>query len=481
MDYIENCTYDEMEVGDSASLKRVLTKEDIQLFAIISGDVNPAHLDEEYAKSEMFHKIIAHGMWGGSLISTVLGTQLPGPGTIYLGQTLRFKRPVTLGDEITITVTVVEKNDEKKRVQFGCQCVNQNGDVVITGNADVLAPTHKVKRPRANLPEVRLHDPGIQYRRLIAQADGLPPIRTAVVHPVDRETLLEAINAAEANLIVPILVGPVSKINAVAQAEGLDLSPYQIISTEHSHAAATQAISLVHSGEVQALLRGSLHTQELMREVVNKYRGLRTERRMSHVAVVDVPDYPRPILITDAAINIYPTVEHKRDIVQNAIDLARMLGVRKPKVAILSAIGRINPKVESTIVAATLCKMADRGQIKGGIVDGPLAFDDAISIEAAAVKNIESPVAGQADILVVPDLETGTMLTKQLEYLAGAQTADIVMGARVPIILTSRVDNTLARLASCAVALLLAHHQMAEQVGRTLISTVDQQGKLTKE
>jgi phosphate acetyltransferase/phosphate butyryltransferase len=468
MDYIENLTFDEITVGDSASLRRMLTKEDIQLFAIMSGDVNPAHLDEEYAKSEMFHEIIAHGMWGGALISTVLGTQLPGPGTIYLGQTLKFRRPVAVGDEITVSITVIDKNEKKKRVQFDCQCVNQKDEVVISGTADVLAPSHKVRRPRTSLPEVRLHDPGGQYRRLIAQVNGLPPIRTAVVHPVERNALLGAINAAEANLIVPVLIGPSLKISAVAEAEGLDLTPYQIIPAEHSHEAAATAVSMAGTGEVQALMKGSLPTQELMLTVVRRYQGLRTERRMSHVAVVDVPDYPRPIFITDAAINIYPTLEQKRDIVQNAINLARLLGIEAPKVAILSAIETVNDRVQSTLDAAALCKMADRRQITGGLVDGPLAFDDAISIEAAAAKNIDSMVAGRADILVAPDLETGTMLTKQLEYLAGAQTANIVVGARVPIVLTSRADTTLSRLASCAVALLVAHHKMSEQVGRTL-------------
>jgi phosphate acetyltransferase/phosphate butyryltransferase len=289
-----------------------------------------------------------------------------------------------------------------------------------------------------------------------------------VVHPVERNALLGAINAAEANLIVPVLIGPSLKISAVAEAEGLDLTPYQIIPAEHSHEAAATAVSMAGTGEVQALMKGSLPTQELMLTVVRRYQGLRTERRMSHVAVVDVPDYPRPIFITDAAINIYPTLEQKRDIVQNAINLARLLGIEAPKVAILSAIEMVNDRVQSTLDAAALCKMADRRQITGGLVDGPLAFDDAISIEAAAAKNIDSMVAGRADILVAPDLETGTMLTKQLEYLAGAQTANIVVGARVPIVLTSRADTTLSRLASCAVALLVAHHKMSEQVGRTL-------------
>ncbi|MBE7555105.1 MAG: bifunctional enoyl-CoA hydratase/phosphate acetyltransferase [Anaerolineales bacterium] len=457
--YIENRTFDEIQIGDTASLIRSLTRKDIQLFAVMSGDVNPAHLDEEYARSDLFRKIIAHGMWGGSLISTVLGTMLPGPGTIYLGQTLRFKRPVALWDTVTVSVTALTKDEEKHRITFDCKCVNQKGEDVITGTAEVIAPTEKVKRPRTILPEVHLHDHGARYRDLIALTLGLEPIRVAVVHPCDRNSLLGAIDAAQANLIIPTLIGPEAKIHAAAETDGIDLSPYPLIATEHSHAAAARAVAMARAGEVDALMKGSLTTEELMQAVLARETGLRTGRRISHVAAVDVPTYPRPLFITDAAINIHPGLEDKRDIVQNAIDLALTLGIQTPKVAILSAIESISSKLESTLEAAALCKMADRGQISGGLVDGPLAFDDAVSPEAAQTKGIVSPVAGQADILVAPDLETGSMLTKQLEYLAEAQSADIVLGARVPIVLTSRADNALTRQASCAVALLLARQK----------------------
>ena len=459
MEFIENRPFDEIEIGDSASLTRTLTREDIQLFAVMSGDISPIHVDEEYAKSDMFQKIIAHGMWGGALISALLGTKLPGPGSIYLGQTLRFRRPVAPGDTITVTATAVDKDPEKHRITFDCQCVNQHDEVVISGSAEILAPTKKVKRPRVIMPEVHLHNHGAQFRGLIALAEGLAPIRAAVVHPVDRYSLLGAIDAAEAKMITPILVGPIARMRSVAAAEDVDLSPYTLIATEHSHAAAAQAVAMARAGEVEAIIKGALTTEELMQQVVAKNTGLRTERRMSHVAVVDVPTYPRPLFITDASINIYPSLADKHDIVQNVIDLARTLGIKAPKVAILSAIDTISHKLESTLEAAALCKMADRGQITGGVVDGPLAFDDAISLEAAQAKGIISPVAGQADILVVPDLESGTMLTKQLEYLAEAQTADIVLGARVPITLTSRSDTPLARLTSCAMALLRVHQR----------------------
>ena len=460
MDMIENRTFDEIKVGDTASLVRTLSKRDIELFAVMSGDVNPAHVDEEYASSDMFHKIIAHGMWGASLISTLLGTKLPGPGTIYLSQTLYFHHPVTVGDTITVTVTVRAMEIEQHRINFDCLCTNQRGEVIISGKADVMAPAEKVKRPRAILPAVSLHDHGSWHQHIISMATGLEPIRVAVVHPVDSNALLGAIEAAQVNLIVPILIGPKDRILAVAAAQNVDVSPYTLIPTEHSHAAADKAVVMAREGEVDAVMKGSLHTDELMHTALAPRIGLSTERRMSHVFVLDVPAYPRMLFITDAALNIYPDLEDKRDIVQNAIDLAHVLGIETPRVALLSAVETVNPKIHSTLEAAALCKMADRGQISGGLVDGPLAFDNAVSFESARTKGIVSPVAGQADILVVPDLESGNMLAKQLEYLADAQTSGIVLGARVPIILTGRADSPLAHIVSCALALLLARSKL---------------------
>lgn len=331
--------------------------------------------------------------------------------------------------------------------------------MVISGKAEVIAPTVKVKRPRVALPEVHLHDHATWYRHLLEMAKGYPPIRTAIVHPVDENALLGAIEAARAGLIIPVLIGPQKKIQAAAASLKVDISPYPVIATEHSLAAAEQAVALARAGDVEALMKGSLHTDELMHAVLAPKIGLATERRMSHVFVMDVPTYPRPLFITDAALNIEPDLAAKRDIVQNAIDLAHILGIERPKVALLSAVETVNPAIRSTLEAAALCKMADRGQITGGVVDGPLAFDNAVSPAAAQAKGITSPVAGQADILVVPDLEAGNMLAKQLEYLAEAQTTGIVLGARVPIILTSRADSALAHMASCALAVLLAHRK----------------------
>lgn len=293
-----------------------------------------------------------------------------------------------------------------------------------------------------------------RLEQLLAQARRRAPLRTAVVHPVDTVSLRGAIEAERAGLIVPVLVGPHKRIRAAAHAAHIDLAGRAIESTEHSHAAAAHAVQMARRGEVEAVMKGALHTDELMHYVVDPDSGLRTERRISHVYAIDAPHYPRLLFITDAAVNISPSLEDKRDIVQNAIDLARALGVRTPRVAILSAVELVTPKIKSTLDAAALCKMSDRGQITGGILDGPLAFDNAVSRAAAAAKAISSSVAGRADIFVVPDLEAGNMLAKQLEYLAGAQLAGIVLGARVPIMLTSRADDTRTRLASCAIAVL---------------------------
>lgn len=452
---IENRTFDEIAIGDTASVTRTLCEEDIQLFALVSGDVNPAHLDADYAATDLFHRVIAHGMWGGGLISAVLGTELPGPGAIYLSQSLRFTRPVGLGDAITTSVTVTEKRSEHHVLLLDCRCVNQNGDEVITGQAEVRAPTEKIRLPRIALPDVRISDHD-GYRKLIerTRADAAPP--TAVAHPCSAAAITAAVDAAEAGLILPILVGPEARIRAAAEEAGKDISAYRIVPAAHSHAAATAAVALVRSGEAKLLMKGSLHTDELMSAVVSSSTGLRTERRISHAYLMDVPDHPTPLIITDAAINIEPSLEEKADIIRNAIDLAHVIGIESPKVAILSAVETVNPSMRSTLDAAALCKMADRGQISGGVLDGPLAFDNAISEAAAKEKGIVSPVAGKAEILVVPNLEAGNMLAKQLTFLGGADAAGVVLGARVPIVLTSRADSARTRLASCAVAVLLA-------------------------
>jgi phosphate acetyltransferase len=300
------------------------------------------------------------------------------------------------------------------------------------------------------------HPPVSKYERLIARAKQVPAASTIVAHPCDETSLRGPVEAAEAGIIIPILVGPAAKISAVAREYHLDISRFEIVDVPHSEAAAAKAVQLIHESKGEMLMKGSLHTDELMREVTSSKTGLRTARRISHVFIMDVPTYPETLFITDAAINIFPDLDVKRDIIQNAIDLFTQVGLGVPRVAILSAVETVTSKIPSTIDAAALCKMADRGQIVGGLLDGPLAFDNAIDPEAARIKGIRSEVAGRAQILVVPDLEAGNMLAKNLIFLAKADSAGLVLGARVPIILTSRADSVRARMASCAVATLYA-------------------------
>jgi phosphate acetyltransferase len=299
--------------------------------------------------------------------------------------------------------------------------------------------------------------PGSKYERLIARAKQVPAATTVVVHPCDESSLRGAVEAAEAGIVVPILVGPAAKISTVAREHNLDISRFKLVDAPHSHAAAAKGVELIRESAGELLMKGSLHTDELMREVTSGQTGLRTARRISHVFVMDVPTYSETLFITDAAINIFPDLDAKHDIVQNAIDLFTEVGLGTPRVAILSAVETVTSKIPSTLDAAALCKMADRGQITGGILDGPLAFDNAIDPEAAKIKGIKSDVAGHAQILVVPDLEAGNMLAKNLTFLAKADAAGLVLGARVPIILTSRADSVRARMASCAAAVLYAH------------------------
>ena len=296
-----------------------------------------------------------------------------------------------------------------------------------------------------------------KYEELLARCKDIGAIPTAVVHPCDEVSLGAAVEAARAGIITPILVSPAEKIRATAKEFGLDITPYEIVDVPHSHAAAAKAVELVRQGRAELLMKGSLHTDELMSEVVKRDTGLRTAHRISHVFVMDVPTYHKVFAVTDAAINIFPSLEDKVGILENAIDFLHALGRERPKVAILSAVETVNPKIPSTIEAAALCKMAERGQIQGATLDGPLAFDNAISAEAARIKKIDSPVAGDPDILLVPDLEAGNMLAKNLTFLSRADAAGIVLGARVPIILTSRADNQRTRMASCGAAALYAH------------------------
>jgi phosphate acetyltransferase len=451
-----NVTFDEIALGASAKFSRMMSQTDIEVLALVSGDVDPFHVVQEGSTAVRTDTSSTDAVGAEAIISAVLGTRLPGPGMKIVREKMEFRGTISAGDTLTATVTAVEKIADGCEVVFACRCVNQFDEELVSGQVTVAAPTQRVAYAEVAPPELTLRR-GDSFVAIFKACEGRPAVTCAIVHPCDRDSLLGPIQAADRGLIDPLLVGPEAKIRAVAEAEGVDLRGYKIVSVPHSHAAAEKAVELARSGKVESLMKGSLHTDELLGAVVPSTTGLRTARRMSHVFVMNVPSYPRMLLITDAAINIYPKLEEKVDIVQNAIDLAHVLGIEQPRVAILSAVETVTSKIESTIEAAALCKMADRGQISGGLLDGPLAFDNAISLQAAQIKGIHSPVAGQADILLVPDLEAGNMLAKQLCYLAGAEGAGIVMGTRVPIALTSRADSVRTRLASTALLSLVAN------------------------
>jgi phosphate acetyltransferase len=454
-----NVTFEEIEIGKSVTVEHPVTQPEVEAMALISGDVDPYHLEPGAREAEKGFAS-AQAVGAEAILSGLLNRRMPGPGTRILEQNLRFRGTIRTGDPVTASVTAKSKNRSGNLVVFDC-LVKQGASELIAGTVTVEAPTRRIAYENVATPEITLRR-NDAIAHLLKRCEGIEPVTCAIVHPCDSASLLGPLEAARRGLIVPVLVGPEPKIRAVAKAEKVDL-PYRIVSTEHSHASAEKAVAMARAGEVESLMKGSLHTDELMAAVVSSATGLRTARRISHAFIMDVPAYPRPLMVTDAAVNIAPDLVTKADIVQNAIDLAQVLGVETPKVAILAAVETVNPKMQATLDAAALCKMADRGQITGGILDGPLAFDNAISEEAAKTKKIVTPVAGKADILLVPDLEAGNMLAKQLQYLAGAESAGIVLGARVPIVLTSRADNVRSRLASVAVMALAAHSKRTRQ------------------
>jgi phosphate acetyltransferase len=464
MESLTNVIFSEIKVGDTASVSRRLSTAEVEALALVGGDVDAFQIAE--GQPPQPSEVQTESVGAEALLSGLLNRKLPGPGTSIIAQDLHFTGRVQTGDELVATVTARKKHAKGGLVEFDCS-VRSDGHDLVTGTVTVRAPEKRLHYADVATPQVILRRTD-KYARLMKKCEPLAPVTCAVAHPCDRDSLLGPIEAAKLGLIDPVLVGPEDKIRAVAKAEGVDLAPYRIVPTEHSHASAEKAVALVRAGEVEALMKGSLHTDALMSAVVSSATGLRTSRRISHVFIMDVPTYPRAIVITDAAINIAPALEDKMHIAQNAIDLAHALGVSEPKVAILSAVETVNPKIPSTVEAAALCKMADRGQITGAILDGPLAFDNAINEQAARTKKITSPVAGKADILLVPDLEAGNMLAKQLQYLAGADAAGIVLGARVPIVLTSRADNVRTRLASIAVMKLVAHAKRAREAAQTV-------------
>jgi phosphate butyryltransferase len=448
-----NRTFDEMQPGDVAELRRLITADDLYVFAVASGNFNPMHLQDSDTDGDGTLERVAPGMFVASLISGVLGTRLPGPGSIYRRQVLDFHARAQAGQEVIVGVEVLSKADGVVRLKTE---VRDAGDrrLILSGEADVVAPVEKFDRDGIEAPGliVQRHR---HFEALIARASPLPALPTAVVCPDDANSLGGALLAARESIISPVLVGQAAAIRAAAREIGADLDGIEVIDIPTDPAAAALACRLVHEGRVAAVMKGHLHTDDLLKPMVDRDTGLRIGRRLTHVFVMDVPGQPEALLVTDAAINIAPDLMTKVDIVQNAIDLARSLGM-EARVGVLSAVETVNPAIQSSIDAALLSKMADRGQITGGLVEGPLAMDNAVDMAAARTKGLKGGVAGRANILVVPGIDAGNMLAKQLSFISHAEGAGLVLGAKVPVILNSRSDSQMSRLASCAVAAI--HH-----------------------
>ena len=450
---LANVPFDSLAVGQSIRIERLCTANDLIVFAHASGNLNPIHLPATDTTGDGVDDApVAPSMWLASLISSALGNRLPGPGTLYLSQTLAFEGRARLGDRLVVEVVVTDLHPDRS-VTLRTQVRTAEGRPLVDGVARVQAPSEPVYLGDIAVPDLQVHKHA-HFDAMLAAAKALPPMRVAVVAPDDPHSLGGALLARDEGLIVPVLVGSRARIGEAASALGASLEGLELIDIDDEPASAARAVAMVHEGRVAAVMKGHLHTDGLLKHVVKAEGGLRTGKRISHVFVMDVPGRPQPILITDAAINITPDLKTKVDIVQNAIDLALAIGIDQPKVGILSAVETVNPAIPSTLDAAALSKMAERGQIRGGMVDGPLAMDNAIDIGAARTKGITSLVAGRANVLVAPNLEAGNMLAKELTFLAHAEAAGLLVGACVPVILTSRADDDKARLASCALAVL---------------------------
>ena len=453
---IANVPYDSLRIGMEAEVTRALRADDLYVYANSSGNLNPMHLPKEDGDGDGRPEAVAPGMWVASLISAVLGTRLPGPGTLYRAQTLDFVGQAHAGDVLTARVRVLAK-EPGRLVRLATEVFGADGTPVLRGEAEVIAPERALSFRADDIPGLTVQSHR-HFDRLLELAEPLPPIPTVVVAPEEPDSLAGALLAARHTLILPILVGDAGQIAMAAQEAGESLEGIQIVDVPDHKAAAARAVQMVNEGLAGALMKGHLHTDVFLGAIVQRETGLRTARRLSHVFVMDVPGLDHLLMVSDAAINIAPDLMAKADITQNAIYLAHSLGVAEPRVGILSAVEKVNPAIPSTLDAAILSKMADRGQIKGGLVDGPLAMDNAVDLGAAMTKGIKSMVAGRAEILIAPNMEAGNMPAKELTYLAHARSAGIVMGAKCPVILTSRADDEHARLASCAVAALNAAH-----------------------
>lgn len=443
----------DLKAGMSARAERTLTVQDFLLYSHASGDMNPLHLPELDGDGDGQTEAICPAAYLAALVSALIGTELPGPGSRETGWSLRLGKPVRLGDAVEVRVEIEETDASTATLKAR---VDGPSGMALEARVTVVPPLKAREFGAHELPDLlaRKHD---KFQRLLAACEALDPVVTAIVCPYSEDSLSGALEAASRGLIKPLLVGERSRIEAAAKTAGRDISACEIVEAQGEEEAARIACRLVTENRAGSIMKGHLHTEAFLKAILSSKAGLRGERRVSHVFVLDVPSQEHLLFVTDAAVNIAPDLAAKRDIVQNAIDLARALGVKQPKAGILSAVETVNPAIASTIDAAALSKMAERGQIEGGLVDGPLAMDNAVDLAAARIKNISGEVAGRADILVGPNIESANMMAKQLSFVGRAESAGVVLGTKVPVILNSRADSEFSRLVSCAVAALHRH------------------------
>lgn len=461
MKFLENRTFPQIKPGDSASLRKEISAKDIQIYLEQASEVNPGRIDNQLAENQEFREAFARGGLCAGLLTSLIATEFPGPMTQITAMSLDFKGSPGVGDRVDVTVTVIDTEPVTRSVWLDCRVTRihpkNEAEDLCQGRIDVKAPAKPLRRPVGRSVDFSAEAAPDRLDRLEEQARKGRHLTTGVVFPVSATSLIGALESAEADLIKPVFIGPESSIKEVAEAEGLDLSDIRIVAAETEEDAAGTAAEMAADGKLQGLMKGSLHTATLLRAVIGQ-KTLRTERRMSHVFAIDLPGHPRLLLLSDGAVNIRPNLQELCDIVRNSIDLAHVLGVGVPKVALLSAVEDVIERIPSTGLAAEISKMADHGEFAGAEIDGPLALDDAVSRQAAEIKGIKSPVAGAPDILIVPDLVSGNTLAKSFEYFGHARAAGVVVGARIPVALTSRAGSPDERRASAALMCLAATH-----------------------